>query len=215
MERVAAERTGAPHLVLRDGQKRQRILELEAFGERVAIGRSEAAELSVKWDLEVSRVHAELVRLADRWAIADDGLSMNGTYVNHERLRSRQVLTDGDNIRVGETHIVFRDPAQATIRTTVPAPAPAGVHVTPAQRRVLVALCRPFASGQTFATPASNSEVAEELHLSTDAVKGHVRLLFRSFGVDGVERDRRRTALAEQAFATGTLNWRDFDPGGV
>ncbi len=37
-------------------------------------------------DEEVSRLHAELVALADGWAISDDGLSRNGTYVNAERL---------------------------------------------------------------------------------------------------------------------------------
>ena len=36
--------------------------------------------------------------------------------------------------------------------------------VSPAQRRVLVALCRPFKEGAAFATPATNQQIAAELH---------------------------------------------------
>ena len=38
--------------------------------------------------------------------------------------------------------------------------------VSPAQRRVLVALCRPFKEGTSFATPATNQQIADELYLS-------------------------------------------------
>jgi pSer/pThr/pTyr-binding forkhead associated (FHA) protein len=208
--RVEAERRGTPHLILRRPDGTQQILDLSAAGERVAIGRSGAAEVAIDWDPEVSRVHAQLERLADRWAISDDGLSMNGTYVNHERVWARRSLADGDVIRLGETYVVFRNPGVPTQKTTAPTPNGPAVTITPAQRRVLVALCRPFAGGRIFATPASNNEISEELHLSVDAVKGHVRLLFRAFGVEKVERERRRTALAERAFETGTVKWSDL-----
>jgi len=209
--RVEAERRGTPHLVLRDGEGRQQIIDLAAAGTKASIGRSEDAEVSLAWDAEVSRLHAELEHLAGTWTLSDDGLSMNGTYVNHELLRARTVLRDGDVIRVGESHLVFRDRAASTLKTRAPEPTGPGIVVTPAQHRVLIALCRPFASGSMFATPASNQQIAEELVLSIDAVKGHVRLLFRAFDVDSVDRDRRRTALAERAFGTGTVSWHDFE----
>ena len=42
--------------------------------------------LSLDFDPEVSRVHAELERLGDDWTVADDGLSRNGSFVNGERV---------------------------------------------------------------------------------------------------------------------------------
>ena len=54
--------------------------------------------------------------------------------------------------------------------------------LTPAQRRVLVALCRPYKES-TFATPASNQQIADELTISVDAVKTTMRKLFELFGL--------------------------------
>ena len=45
------------------------------------------------------------------------------------------------------------------------------------QRRVLVALCRPYRDGGAYARPATNRQIAEEVFLSVDAVKGHLRTL--------------------------------------
>ena len=50
------------------------------------IGRRLEADIALPWDRQVSRVHAELRRLAGEWTIVDDGLSQNGTYVNEVRL---------------------------------------------------------------------------------------------------------------------------------
>ena len=46
---------------------------------------------------------------------------------------------------------------------------------------MLIALCRPLRDGGTFATPASNQQIAEELLLSLDTVKMHLRTLFAAF----------------------------------
>ncbi len=46
-----------------------------------------------------------------RWTIADDGLSRNGTYVNGDRIRGRRRLAERDQLRFGETSVVFRAPA--------------------------------------------------------------------------------------------------------
>src|SRR5215207_7239911 len=79
-ERLSAERDGAPFLVLRDGEGRQRLLRMD--GERLSIGRAESNGVPLPWDTEVSRLHAELERIAGEWTLIDDGLSRNGTYVN-------------------------------------------------------------------------------------------------------------------------------------
>ena len=87
------------------------------------------------------------------------------------------------------------------------------VELSPAQRRVLIALCRPFASGDEFATPASNQEIADELVVSVDAVKTNLRALFEKFGVGDLARSAKRAELVKQAFQTGTLATRDLSEG--
>ena len=62
-------------------------------------------------------------------------------------------------------------------------------QLTPAQLRVLVALCRPPDG------PASNEEIADELTVSIDTVKTHMRALFDAFTC----RRRRRTASASSS----------------
>ena len=55
-------------------------------------------------------MHAELERVGESWAVADDGLSRNGSYVNGKRVRGRQRLEEGDELRLGGTRMVFRSP---------------------------------------------------------------------------------------------------------
>ncbi len=57
-------------------------------------------------DNTVSRRHAELVPDNGEWLVRDAG-SSNGTYVNGQRVRERQYLKIGDQVRVGRTLMVF------------------------------------------------------------------------------------------------------------
>jgi hypothetical protein len=79
--------------------------------------------------------------------------------------------------------------------------SPTDVRLTATQVRVLEALSRPPAGGDDLATPASDQEIAEELFLSVDAVRGHVRALDRKFGIEGLPAEERRARLAELARA--------------
>jgi hypothetical protein len=79
----------------------------------------------------------------------------------------------------------------------------AGSHLTETQRRILIALARPFIDGHQFATPATNREIAAEVCLSVDAVKGHLRLLFKQFGLDELPQNRKRAALSALAVSSG------------
>ena len=93
-------------------------------------------------------------------------------------------------------------------RPTVTAMGPhVGELLTPAQRRVLIALCRPF-KDSTYATPATNQQIADELVVSVDAVKSTLRALFEVFGVDALPQNQKRASLALQAHAHG----RDHPP---
>jgi hypothetical protein len=208
--RLQAERTGGPHLVLRDGAQTQLIVPLSA-DRRLTIGRGAGSDLQVHWDPDVSRAHAELERVGGIWTLSDDGLSLNGTFVNGARVGSRQRLRDRDVLAVGQTVILFRDPASAGLSETriggseLQPPA-----LTEAQRRVLVELCRPYKSPGAFTSPATNSQIAAELCLSVEAVKTHLRALFGKFGVDDLPQGHKRAKLVKRAFQTGLVSERDL-----
>ena len=205
-ERIAADRSGEPFLLLRDGEGRQRIVGLGSV-ERLTLGRR--GDVRIDWDDEVSRIHAALERLGEEWLISDDGLSRNGTWVNGERVTGRRRLRDGDVIAAGRTTIAFCSPAEQTDRTKSGRGPGLDALLTPAQRRVLVALCRPFRDGP-YAVPATNQQIADELVVSVDAVKGTLTALFAAFGVDHLPQNQKRATLAQHALRSGIVSRRDL-----
>ena len=210
-ERIAAERRGTPFLLFRRNDDEQVIVDLDTAGDRVTIGRRPSNDVALDWDSEVSRVHAAVERIGDEWTVVDDGLSHNGTFVNGTRVTSRHRLHDGDMITIGGTAIAFRAPASESLsRPTVTAIGPSlGELLTPAQRRVLLALCRPF-KDSPYATPATNQQVADELFISVDTVKSTLRALFEIFGVDNLPQNQKRASLALQALRSGVVVRRDL-----
>jgi hypothetical protein len=202
---IDAERRGSSFLLLRDASEQLQLVELDASAERLAIGRRPGNDLVLEGDPEVSRVHAELVWVAGDWAVLDDGLSRNGTFVNALRIDGRRRLRDGDVVSIGQTSIAFRAPRTTSSGRTVTAADHARVveSLSPSKRRVLVALCRPFRQANAFAVPASNKEVAAELFLSVPTVKEHVRDLFRLFELTDLPDDQKRIRLVELAFRWG------------
>jgi hypothetical protein len=209
-EQLAAERKGRPFLVLRDGRGRQLLWELK--GDRVAVGRDPESDLALEWDTNVSRLHAVLERLAGSWTVADDELSTNGTFVNEARVRSRRRLHDRDVLRFGGTQATYRDPSGQADETPRLAGRAAVEAVTPAQRRVLAALCSPLleASGPVNAPP-SNQEIADAVHLSVESVRSHLKVLFRIFEVPALPQNRKRAELARRALTAGVITPRDLD----
>jgi hypothetical protein len=159
----------------------------------------------------VSGLHAELTLLGGEWTIIDDGLSTNGTYVNGKRISGRQRLCDGDRIQVGGTVLAYNAAQASPLSTTVNAgdlPLP---QLTDTQRRVLIALCRPYRDGGGFAAaPASNQQIASEVFLSVDAVKMHLRRLFNRFELHELPQNQKRARLAECAMQFGLISRRDL-----
>jgi hypothetical protein len=212
---LEAERAECPFLVYRDEAGAQRIRALTPDAARLTVGRGAGLEVALGWDTEISRVHAELRRVGAHWTLTDDGLSRNGSYVNGERLTGRRRLHDGDVLRFGRTSVVFREPLAAAPggSTVVAGAAVSRADVSDAQRRVLVALCRPFALAPPgFPTAPTNGEIAAELFLSVEAVKTHLRALYAKFGIEALPQHQKRTRLVELALVGGVVSKRDLEP---
>jgi pSer/pThr/pTyr-binding forkhead associated (FHA) protein len=210
-ERIEAERGGHPFLVYRRQNGDQVIATLRA-GATTTIGRDPECEISLAWDEGVSRLHAELMTIGSEWVIVDDGLSRNGTFANGERVAGRRRLRDGDQVEIGATMLIFREPRRRRARSTaVIGGDRERPELSPAQRRVLVELCRPFADGSPYATPATNQQIADELHLSVSAVKTHLRALFQRFGVGELQHNEKRAALVRAALDSGAVLPTELD----
>jgi DNA-binding NarL/FixJ family response regulator len=113
------------------------------------------------------------------------------------------VLHDRDTIRVGGTVLTFCAPDERDEpHTLVGEPLPLGAALTPAQRAVVGALCRPLLDGG--AVPATNAQIAAELCLSVDAVKTHLRGVAHRWGLDHLPQNEKRVRTAQLALRLGT-----------
>jgi pSer/pThr/pTyr-binding forkhead associated (FHA) protein len=196
-------------LIFHDGEGREQVLDLSA--DRVTIGRGASNDVALEWDMSVSRLHAEMQRLGEDWTIVDDGLSRNGTYLNGERLSGRRRLRDGDSLRIGESLIVFHEPEDRQSGGTVMASdSSATARLSATQKKVLTALCRPYKGSAPYAIPATNQQIAQELYLSVDAVKTHLRVLFSKFNVEQLPQNQKRVRLVEIALTSGIITERDI-----
>ena len=68
------------------------------------LGRHPDSEISLD-DITVSRRHAEIERTPEGYVASDAG-SLNGTYVNQERV-DRMLLRHGDELQIGKFRLVF------------------------------------------------------------------------------------------------------------
>lgn len=72
--------------------------------DRTSVGRRESADIFLD-DVTVSRKHAEFVRQGSDFLVRDVG-SLNGTYVNRERIDAI-ALRPGDEVQVGKYRMIF------------------------------------------------------------------------------------------------------------
>ncbi|MGI8430514.1 MAG: protein kinase domain-containing protein [Solirubrobacteraceae bacterium] len=94
--------------------------------DELVIGREASDEGKLSDDDQVSRRHARVARDASGQLMIEDLGSANGTFVNGERVRAREVLKVGDSIQIGSTTLQLTDGGR------VPAPPAPGTPVPPA-----------------------------------------------------------------------------------
>lgn len=171
-------------------------------GDRVTVGRAPNNPIQLPKDAHVSRLHAVLERYPAGWSVRDLG-SANGTFVNGQRLVAEHRLEDGDELRVGQTRLVFRDRQHPGTDRTLSAGEELP-HLTEREHDVAVELCRPVLDGDSFAQPATIAQMAEELVVSTAAIKFHLSNLYDKFSIpqSGLA---RRAQLANEAIRRGAV----------
>jgi pSer/pThr/pTyr-binding forkhead associated (FHA) protein len=94
---------GVPALVVRRGPSTGSRYEL--YSPVTGAGRHPESDIFLD-DITVSRRHAEFVREPDGKMIVRDVGSLNGTYVNKERIEEH-VLSSGDEVQIGKFKLVF------------------------------------------------------------------------------------------------------------
>jgi hypothetical protein len=194
----------AAYLELWVDGKRDRIA---LTGERVTIGHSSETDVSLGFDPAVSRLHAVLENLGAGWCIRDLD-SRNGTFVNGERLWGERPLRPGDEIRVGQTRLMYTvDAPGDDTDTTAAAEKPP--ELTRRERDVLLALCAPLVSDDPFKEPASIRAIARELFITEAAVKQHLLRLYDKFRIYE-EGERRRARLANEAVRKGAVTMAEL-----
>jgi hypothetical protein len=205
--RRAAEAAGRPFVSFRGEDGAWTVHSLPVLG-TITIGRSQKADISLPWDPEVSRLHAELSLRAGEWTVCDDGWSQNGTWVNGLRLTGRRRLNDEDLVRIGRTELTFRQPVSGTI--SLPTLVPGELSATPAfseqQQRVLYALCRPLFGDGDGINPSTDEEIAEATGIPEAQVEAELDHLARALGLDDMPPKDRRAEIALLAMRSGLVS---------
>lgn len=194
-----------PALVYVDPTGRQRSVAL-ADRALLTIGRRPEADISLPWDSEVSRLHAELLDRAAEWLIIDDGLSQNGTYVNGVRVEGRRRLVDGDLITVGRTNLTFCDPRESSTDVTLALTELQPIRTySEQQQHVLRSLCQPLLGDGDGVHPASDDRVAEDLGLPVGVVARELDAVAHTFGFADLPPAERRLRTALAALGSGIV----------
>lgn len=158
----------------------------------------------------MSQLHAVVERYPSGWCVRDVG-SRNGTYLNGDRIVGDHVLRPGDEIRAGETRIVFRLASSSAPRAETAA-AQGAPELTRREREVLVALCRPVLERTLLNEPATIRAIAAELVISESAVKKHLQRLYDKFDIFESD-ERRRGRLVSDAIRRGAVTLGDVQSG--
>ena len=73
--------------------------------DEVPVGRHPDSEIFLD-DITVSRRHAVFTRGSDGYSVRDLG-SLNGTYVNRDRIENEVLLSGGDEVQIGKFRLIY------------------------------------------------------------------------------------------------------------
>lgn len=137
---------------------------VEVAGERFVLGRDPSADLTLD-DGEASREHAAIRVDADGKVTIEDLGSLNGTYVNGQKIAAPTALNGGEEIRIGTTVLDATVPAAeaatqpgAPVPTTPGSPQPPEPPPPPAEQPPAAA---PPPSGPAAAAPPPGGQPAQ------------------------------------------------------
>lgn len=205
----AASRDGRAFLYWRDAAGTLVIVHLEGTRTYV-VGRGRAVDVNLDHDQTVSTLHTELACVGGTWVAADDGFSLNGTYVDGCRVIGRRRLRDGHVVRVGATTIAFigtgaERAATPTLETGPEARLPSCDAI---DRAILRELCRPyFINGSSDSMQVKN--IGARLRLSKDAVQNRLGVMYRECQIYGI-RGENKNELMRRVIDHGVISRRDY-----
>ena len=140
--------------------------------EPLTVGREAGCDVVVSGD-QASRQHATIEASADGYRLTDT--SVNGTWVNGQRLEGSRLLRRGDQIRIGRDEFRFSaDPGSPEPPPPAPAPGPAPVPPPGAGARLGDTMMGMPAARPVppVARPASEAPVLASLVVRSGALKG-------------------------------------------
>ena len=97
--------TGSAMLLVQRGPEAGARFLLDA--EEVTVGRHPGSDIFLD-DISVSRRHATFRRAGDTFVVSDKG-SLNGTYVNRDRIERDITLAGGDEVQFGKFRLLYFD----------------------------------------------------------------------------------------------------------
>lgn len=103
LEAVNALPSGSALLIVRRGPNAGARFLLDT--NTTAAGRHPDADIFLD-DVTVSRRHVQFLRTGTVFSVRDLG-SLNGTYLNGERIDTEVVLSDGDEVQIGKYRLTF------------------------------------------------------------------------------------------------------------
>ncbi len=103
-------------LAIRSGEQTGRIIAVDK--ERFVVGRDEDCDLPVP-DEKVSRKHASILKRDDGRTYLEDLGSTNGTYVDGRRVTEPQELSGNEQIKVGDTLLLWTTTPPSGAATTI------------------------------------------------------------------------------------------------
>jgi len=185
---------GRPYVRYRDGVL-FRALSLAPSASPVDIGRVDVCPVRIESDPLVSRRHARLIFAAGWWSI-QDAASHNGTFIGDRRIPGETILKDGACFRVGETVLSVHLPASG------PGPAAPEEHAerrlldpNPIQRKILVALARPWLAGHELPVSPRDADIAHTLGCDVKSIADAVSDLYEQAGLSS-DVDQRSGLIA-------------------